>query len=209
MSLSSRSFFEDKSFAEDLIKTYKEDLRFFSNLRKIARQDALETVDYSVYEEQISRLVDKQVIGLEVRESEGVYLVNELGREQDPGSWSEEKTRNETDIIRTRLKKTIEQELADDPYAQSVFSKLLKMAIAEAEAMFKHPFKQYALFKDFETKVKNREIEGEHDCFGDNRHAKAYFGTFKLVLGDDSLSILDEDQQQNGNIPDFHESFFH
>src|SRR6185369_1161058 len=106
------------------------------------------------------------------------------------------KTRNETDIIRTRLKKTIEQDLADDPYAQQVFSKLLKLAIAEAEAMFKHPFKQYALFKDFETKVNNREIEGEPACFGDNRHAKAYFGAFKLVLGGDSLAAFEENQQK-------------
>lgn len=196
VSLSSRSFFEDKSFSEDLIKTYKEDLRFFSNLRKIARQDALETIDYSVYEEQIRRLVDKQVIGLEVREPEGVYLVNELGRAQDPETWSEEKTRNETDIIRTRLKKTIEQDLADDPYAQKIFSQLLKMAIAEAEAMFDHPFKQYALFKDFEEKVQHREIEGIPDSFGENRHARAFFGTFKLVLGDDSPAELDKDQQQ-------------
>lgn len=196
VSLSSRSFFEDKSFSEDLIKTYKEDLRFFSNLRKIARQDALETIDYSVYEEQIRRLVDKQVIGLEVREPDGVYLVNELGRAQDPETWSEEKTRNETDIIRTRLKKTIEQDLADDPYAQKIFSQLLKLAIAEAEAMFDHPFKQYALFKDFEDKVQHREIEGIPDSFGENRHARAFFGTFKLVLGDDSPAGLDKDQQQ-------------
>lgn len=196
VSLSSRSFFEDKSFSEDLIKTYKEDLHFFSNLLKIARQDALETIDYSVYEEQIRRLVDKQVIGLEVREPEGVYLVNELGRAQDPETWSEEKTRNETDIIRTRLKKTIEQDLADDPYAQKIFSQLLKLAIAEAEAMFDHPFKQYALFKDFEDKVQHREIEGIPDSFGENRHARAFFGTFKLVLGDDATVCLDEDQQQ-------------
>lgn len=196
VSLSSRSFFEDKSFSEELIKTYKEDLRFFSNLRKIARQDALETIDYSVYEEQIRRLVDKQVIGLEVREPEGVYLVNELGRAQDPETWSEEKTRNETDIIRTRLKKTIEQDLADDPYAQKIFSQLLKMAIAEAEAMFDHPFKQYALFKDFEEKVQQRAIEGIPDSFGENRHARAFFGTFKLVLGDDSPAGLDKDRQQ-------------
>lgn len=196
VSLSSRSFFEDKSFSEELIKTYKEDLRFFSNLRKIARQDALETIDYSVYEEQIRRLVDKQVIGLEVRESEGVYLVNELGKAQDPKTWSEEKTRNETDIIRTRLKKTIEQDLADDPYAQKIFSQLLKMAIAEAEAMFDHPFKQYALFKDFEEKVQHREIEGIPDSFGENRHARAFFGTFKLVLGDDSPAGIDKGQQQ-------------
>ena len=108
----------------------------------------METVNYSVYEEQIRRLVDKQVIGKEVREPEGVYLVHQLGMAEDPGSWPEEKTRNETDLILTRLRRTIEQDLADDPYAQKVFADLLKQAIAEAEAMFDHPLKQYALFKD-------------------------------------------------------------
>src|SRR5690606_22514441 len=98
--------------------------------------------------------------GMEVREPEGVYLVHQLGQEEDPATWSEEKTRNETDIIRTRLKRTIEQELADDPYAQKVFAELLKQAIAEAEAMFDHPLKQYALFKKFEEKVAQREVDG-------------------------------------------------
>lgn len=97
----------------------------------------METVDYSVYEEQIRKLVDKQVIGTEVREPDGVYLVHQLGQEK-PEDWSEEKTRNETDMIRTRLRKTIEQELAADPYAQKVFGELLRQAIAEAEAMFEH-----------------------------------------------------------------------
>ncbi|AJP55826.1 hypothetical protein UC34_00150 [Pandoraea vervacti] len=151
--LSSRSFFEDHSFSEVDVQRYKEDLRFFTSLRKIARQDALETVDYSVYEEQIRRLVDKQVIGSQVREPEGVYLVHQLGQPEAPEQWSEEKTRNETDMIRTRLKKTIEQDLGDDPYAQQVFAELLKQAIAEAEAMFDHPLKQYALFKKFEEQV--------------------------------------------------------
>lgn len=182
--LSSRSFYEDHSFSEQDVRTYKEDLRFFTSLRKIARQDALETVDYSVYEEQIRRMVDKQVIGQEVREPEGVYLVHKLGAAEDPATWSEEKTRNETDMIRTRLKKTIEQELADDPYAQKVFAELLKQAIAEAEAMFDHPLKQYALFRKFEEKVKQRDVAGIPDAFGDNHHARAYFGAFRLALGD-------------------------
>lgn len=182
--LSSRSFYEDNSFSEQDVRTYKEDLRFFTSLRKIARQDAMETVDYSVYEDQIRRMVDKQVIGMEVREPEGVYLVHQLGQEEDPATWSEEKTRNETDIIRTRLKRTIEQELADDPYAQKVFAELLKQAIAEAEAMFDHPLKQYALFKKFEEKVEQREVDGIPDSFGDNPHAHAYFGAFRMALGD-------------------------
>lgn len=182
--LSSRSFFEDHSFSETLISRYKEDLRFFSELRQTARRDAMETVDYSAYEEQIRRLVDKQVIGTSVREPEGVYLVHELGKPESPENWSDEKTRNETDMIRTRLRKTIEQDLADDPYAQKVFADLLRQAIADAEAMFDHPLKQYALFKGFEDTLQARATPGVPDAFGDNSHAKAYFGAMKLAIGD-------------------------
>lgn len=182
--LSSRSFFEDKSFSEGLIARYKTDLRFFTELRQTARRDAMETVDYSAYEEQIRKLVDKQVIGTEVREPEGVYLVHQLGKAEDPKDWSEEKTRNETDIIRTRLRKTIEQELAEDPYSQKVFGELLKQAIAEAEAMFDHPLKQYTLFKSFEQQLESRVTPGVPDALAENPHAKAYFGAIRLVLGD-------------------------
>lgn len=188
--LSSRSFFEDKSFSEELITRYKSDLRFFTELRQTARRDAMETVDYSVYEEQIRKLVDKQVIGTEVREPDGVYLVHQLGQEK-PEDWSEEKTRNETDMIRTRLRKTIEQELAEDPYAQKVFGELLRQAIAEAEAMFDHPLKQYALFKSFEEQVASRATPGTPDELAANPHAKAYFGAIRLVLGEDGFAALE------------------
>ena len=188
--LSSRSFFEDKSFSEGLITRYKADLRFFTELRQTARRDAMETVDYSAYEEQIRKLVDKQVIGTEVREPEGVYLVHQLGKAEDPKDWSDEKTRNETDMIRTRLRKTIEQELAEDPYAQMVFGELLKQAIAEAEAMFGHPLKQYALFQSFEQKLESRATPGVPDALADKPHAKAYFGAIRLVLGDEAFASL-------------------
>ena len=191
--LSSRSFFEDKSFSEGLIARYKADLRFFTELRQTARRDAMETVDYSAYEEQIRKLVDKQVIGTEVREPEGVYLVHQLGKAEDPKDWSEEKTRNETDMIRTRLRKTIEQELAEDPYAQKVFGELLKQAIAEAEAMFDHPLKQFALFQTFEAQLESRVTPGVPDVLADKPHAKAYFGAIRLVLGDEAFAALSGD----------------
>lgn len=184
VALSSQSFFEDASFSEADIDRYKKDLRFFTNLRKIARQDSQETVDYSAYEDQIRRLVDKHVVGSQIAEPDGFILVDELGKEPDPAKWTKEKARNETDIIRSRLKKTIEQELADDPYAQLVFSQLLKQAIAEAEAMFDHPNKQYVLFKDLEERLAKRDVDSVPDVFADNRHAQAYYGTFRLVLGD-------------------------
>lgn len=189
--LSSRSFFEDHSFSEADVHRYKEDLRFFTSLRTIARQDALETVDYSVYEQQIRRLVDKQVVGSQVREPKGVYLVHQLGTPEEIEQWSEEKTRNETDMIRTRLKKTIEQDLADDPYAQKVFADLLKQAIAEAEAMFDHPLKQYALLKKFEEQVDARDVGGLPAELSESKHLRAYFGICRLVLGEDAFAATD------------------
>ncbi len=196
VALSSRTFFEDGSFSEAEIETYKRDLRFFTSLRQIAKQDAQETVDYSAYEEQIRKLVDKHVVGSEIKEGGGVIVVNELGKTSDPKKWTEEKTRNETDIIRSRLKKTIQQELSDDPYAQAVFSELLKQAIAEAEAMFDHPYKQYMLFKDLEQKVEGRSLETVPDTFGNNKHARAYYGAFRLALGDGYFEKVRPDDGQ-------------
>ncbi|MEZ5551543.1 MAG: HsdR family type I site-specific deoxyribonuclease [Pseudomonadales bacterium] len=196
VALSSRSFFEDSTFSEEQITRYKKDLRWFTDLRKIAKQDAQETVDYSAYEEQVRKLVDKHVVGSGISEPEGVIAVGDLGKAQDPKEWSEEKTRNETDIIKSRVKKTIEQDLADDPYAQVVFSELLKQAIAEAEALFDHPYKQYILFEEFEQKVAARELDDVPTALKDSKHAKAYYGAFKLVLGNGAVAELKESEHQ-------------
>lgn len=183
VALSSSSFFEDRSFSEDDISTYKKDLRWFSNLRKIVRQDAQETIDYSLYEKQIRKLVDKDVTATGVEESRGVYVVGELGGE-NPESWNDDKTRNETDLIKTRIKKTIEQALANNPYAQKVFSDLLKEAIEEAESLFDYPKKQFSLLKDLEDKIESGSVPDTPEALTSNPHAQAYFGIFKLKIND-------------------------
>jgi type I restriction enzyme R subunit len=86
--------------------------------------------------------------------------------------------------------KTIEQELADDPFAQNYFSQLLRQAIAEAQKLFEHPFKQYALFKDFDQKVANRDMADVPEAITGNKHARAYFGILKLVIGEDKQNAI-------------------
>jgi type I restriction enzyme, R subunit len=189
--LATRSFFEDGAFSEAQIATYKRDLKFFSNLRRMAKQDAHETVDFSAYEDQIRKIVDRYVIGEDVVSDGNLLVVNDLAREVTPAEWSEEKTRNETDIIRTRLTRTIEQDLVDDPFAQRHFSELLKAAIAEASALFDHPLKQYALFKDVEERVADRKVDGTPAVLNGNRHATAYFGLIRLAVGDNRALGLD------------------
>ena len=190
--LSSRSFFDDRRcFPESLIETYKRELRFFTVLRQIARRDAGETdYDYGAYEAQIRKLVDERIEGRMVHASEARVPVGELGGgDEDPEEWSEQKTRNETEIIRSRIKRTIE-EMEDDPYAREVFSELLKKAIEEAEGKFGP--QMYLPFRELEKKVVARDVETVPGDFADNLRARACYGVFRLVLGEDRFESLGE-----------------
>lgn len=194
VALQSATFFEDKSFSDQDRRHYKETVKQFSSLRQLVQQDAGERIDYDEYAEQVKKLLDKHVVGVEVKEPGGVYEVGKMGQKQQPEDWSEDKTRNETDIIKTRLTRMIEQELRDDPYAQEAFSKLLRQAIEEAEKLFDHPLKQYMLFREFEEQVEDRRLNDIPDSFAGNRHAQAYFGVFKKVLPE-ALAVLDQQVQ--------------
>ncbi|WP_159287712.1 type I restriction endonuclease subunit R [Proteus terrae] len=194
VALQSATFFEDKSFSDQDRRHYKETVKQFSSLRQLVQQDAGERIDYDEYAEQVKKLLDKHVVGVEVKEPGGVYEVGKMGQKQQPENWSEDKTRNETDIIKTRVTRMIEQELRDDPYAQEAFSKLLRQAIEEAEKLFDHPLKQYMLFREFEEQVQDRRLNDIPNAFAGNRHAQAYFGVFKKVLPE-ALAVLDQQVQ--------------
>ena len=194
VALQSATFFEDKSFSDQDRRHYKETVKQFSSLRQLVQQDAGERIDYDEYAEQVKKLLDKHVVGVEVKEPGGVYEVGKMGQKQQPEDWSEDKTRNETDIIKTRVTRMIEQELRDDPYAQEAFSKLLRQAIEEAEKLFDHPLKQYMLFREFEEQVQDRRLNDIPDAFAGNRRAQAYFGVFKKVLPE-ALAVLDQQVQ--------------
>lgn len=194
VALQSATFFEDKSFTDADRQHYKETVKLFSSLRQLAKHDAGETVDYDEYADQVKKLLDKHVVGVQVKEPNGVYEVGKMGKVVQPEDWSEEKTRNETDIIKTRVTKMIEQELWDDPYAQEAFSKLLRQAIEDAEKEFDHPLKQYMLFREFEEQVESRRLAEIPDVFGTNKHAQAYYGVFKKILPE-AFSINDQQNQ--------------
>jgi type I restriction enzyme R subunit len=194
VALQSATFFEDKSFTDADRQHYKETVKLFTSLRQIVKRDAGETVDYDQYAEEVKKLIDKHVVGIEVKDPDGVYEVGKMGKVAKPEDWSEEKTRNETDIIKTRVTKMIEQELRDDPYAQEAFSKLLRQVIEEAEKEFDHPLKQHMLFREFEEQVEARRLDEIPDVFSGNKHAQAYYGVFKKLLPE-AFSTTDQQNQ--------------
>lgn len=185
VALQSATFFEDNDFTDADRNHYKDTVRQLSQLRRQIKEDAGETVDYDEYAEQVKKLLDKHVVGVQIQEPEAVYDVSKMGRQKPKTpdtSWSEDKTRNETDIIKTRVTKMIEQELHDDPYAREKFSVLLLKTIEEAEKQFDHPAKQYLLYTEFMQDVENRRLQDIPDVFGSNKHAQAYYGVFKKTL---------------------------
>lgn len=194
VALQSATFFEDKSISDDDRRHYKETVKQLSSLRQLVQQDAGEKVDFDQYAEQVKKLLDKHVVGVEIKEPGGVYEVGKMGQKPEPEDWNEDKTRNETDIIKTRVTRMIEQELRDDPYAQEAFSKLLRQAIEEAAKLFDHPLKQYMLFREFEEQVKERRLSDIPDTFNGNHHAQAYFGVFKKILPE-AFAIQDQQVQ--------------
>jgi len=183
VALQSATYFEDKSF-DDKRNLYKATLKSMVSLRKVVREDAEETVNYDEFAESIRTLLDKHIAGVEIQESKGAYLVGNMGKAPKPEEMSDDEARNKKDVITGRITKMIEQDLADDPYAQEYFSNLLKKAIEQAKEMFDAPVKQYLLFADFEEQVKERKVEGiPTDRFAElnpkiTRHVQAYYGLF-------------------------------
>uniref|UniRef100_UPI0039C88DA4 type I restriction enzyme subunit R domain-containing protein n=3 Tax=Idiomarinaceae TaxID=267893 RepID=UPI0039C88DA4 len=194
VALQSATFFEDKSFTDNDRRQYKETVKQLSSLRQTVQQDSGERVSYDEYAHEVKKLLNKHVVGVEVRDSDGVYEVGKMGQKQAPEDWSEDKTRNETDIIKTRVTKMIEQELGDDPYAQEAFSKLLREAIEDAEKLFEHPLKQYMLFREFEEQVQERRLDDIPERLTGNHHAQAYYGVFKKHLPE-AFTVMDEQAQ--------------
>jgi type I restriction enzyme R subunit len=198
VALQSATYFEDKSF-DDKRELYKKTLKSMSELRKQVREDAEETVDYDEYAENIRTMLDKHIGGVEIQESAGVYLVGNMGKNIKPEDMTDDEARNKKDAITGRVTKMIDQDLADDPYAQEYFSKLLKQAIEKAKEMFDAPVKQYLLFADFEEQVKERNVEGiPTNRFSEldpkiKRHVQAYYGLFLKNVAD--TNVLSEDNR--------------
>ncbi|MCH4296123.1 HsdR family type I site-specific deoxyribonuclease [Shewanella sp. 3B26] len=195
VALQSATYFEDKSF-DDKRDLYKQTLKSMSQLRKQVREDAEETIDYDEYADSIRGLLDKHIAGVEIKEPEGAYLVGNMGKDVAPEDMTDDDARNKKDAITGRITKMIEQDLADDPYAQEYFSNLLKKAIEQTREMFDAPVKQYLLFADFEKQVKERNVEGmpserlETVEPQNRKHVQAYYGLF-LMKGNEAVPLTE------------------
>lgn len=143
----------------------------------------------------LRRLIDQQVAGIRVREPEGRYLVHQLGTSQSADAGSGDRAREEAHLVRTRLRASIDVELAGDPEAQKSFSAMLQRAIEQAEAMFDHPRGQYALLQEFEAAMAQHGRPRVPERLAFDPQARACYGAILMALGEEEAAGLDDAQR--------------
>jgi len=118
---------------EKKIARYKEDLKYFLNLRQAVKQRYGESVDYSSYEKQIRNLVNQYIGADAVKqliEPVNVFAIDEFEKEIE----SIEGDAAKADAIASRVKKTIHEKMEEDPALYKRLSELIDEAIADHRA---------------------------------------------------------------------------
>ncbi|MEW5798679.1 MAG: HsdR family type I site-specific deoxyribonuclease [Bacteroidota bacterium] len=118
---------------ERTIKKYKTDAAFFLGLRSSVAQRYSDVIDYSAYEEQIQKLIDKHIQTDEVKPL--TNLVNIFDKDQFQKEIEETIGQAaQADKIASRTAKHITEKMEEDPAFYKKFSEMLKDTIREYEA---------------------------------------------------------------------------
>lgn len=115
---------------EKKIVTYKNDLKFFLNLRVSLKSRYAESIDRKEYEAKIQKLIDTYVTSdeiIQVSEPVDIFDTEKFRAEVE----KKVSTRSKADTIAYRISRTISEKWDDDPIFYKKLSELLKEAIAK------------------------------------------------------------------------------
>lgn len=115
---------------EKKINTYKNDLKFFLNLRVSLKSRYAESIDRKEYETKIQKLIDTYVTSdeiIQVIEPVDIFDTEKFKAEVE----KKQNTRSKADTIAYRISRTISEKWDEDPIFYKKLSELLKEAIAK------------------------------------------------------------------------------
>ena len=115
---------------EKKIVTYKNDIKFFLNLRVSLKSRYAESIDRKEYEAKIQKLIDTYVTSdeiIQVTEPVDIFDTEKFKAEVE----KKVSTRSKADTIAYRISRSISEKWDDDPIFYKKLSELLKEAIAK------------------------------------------------------------------------------
>src|SRR5699024_3142884 len=137
------------------INRYKNDLKFFMNLRTAVAQRYSDKIDYKTYEGQIQKLIDQHI------STKGINQLTELVNIFDETAFQNELEKTEgtaakADKIASRTSKHITEKMDEDPVFYKKFSQLIRQAIDDFYAERISELEYLDRVKDYNDKVLNK-----------------------------------------------------
>jgi type I restriction enzyme R subunit len=173
VALATVSFYEGTPEAR--VKTYKDDLTFFHNLRASVKQRYAETIDYKDYEKKIRKLIDTHIQSPEVKPI--TELVNIFDRERFAAEVEKiESAAAKADTIANRTKRTITERMDLDPAFYKRFSKMIEETIEAWKEGRISDLQYLETVENAMNSVRSREDNATPPELRRAKHAAAYFG---------------------------------
>lgn len=131
LALSSLDF--ENNTPESLKQRYKQDLKFFTQLRNAVSQTYSDKVDFSRYEKQLQKLLDQHVTTEEIiRLTEQVSILDTEAFERELEKVIGDRAKAET--IASRTARHISERMDEDPVFYKKLSELIQQTIADLRA---------------------------------------------------------------------------
>jgi type I restriction enzyme R subunit len=193
------------------VELYREDLKFFENLRRYVRQLFSQDLDYKEYEAQMQKLIDRHVGSADVVQlTELVDIFNKEKFEAELEKLASPAAR--ADTIAHRTSKTITERMDEDPVFYQRLSRLLEKLIEGYRvARLKAASDVAKLQKAAESYLKKaRELSDEARSHGVDRVPKllrdrsAAIAFFNALCEALNIGATDDDQTRNwlGSLAD-------
>lgn len=189
LALASTMFLEQTD--EKQINRYKQDLKFFRNLRADASIRFQERVDFSEYEPKIKKLLDTHVGAGDVEQLiEPIDLLNTEQREQvlnETGKSDGAKA----DLIASATRHSIEQEFEKDPAFYTKFSKMLEDVLQALHDKRLQAAEALARIKDIAVKVATHTDEHVPETLVGHDMARRYYGSVHEEIAEYTTDVPD------------------
>lgn len=197
IALSSEQFIMNSD--EKKLQTYKNDLKRFQNLKAAVKLRYAEAIDYRDYEPKIKKLLDTHIQANEVTQlNEPVNIFDEkmfTAVKEEQGVYQAKTTASKADTIAHATKRSISENMDEDPAFYEKFSKLIQAAIDDFKAKRLSDLEYLNRVIDIRNKVATKQHDDIPDCIRENDEACAYFGLIKPQFQQvETLNELDDDQ---------------
>lgn len=166
--------FHDKT-GEKKIEKYKDDLKFFMNLRTIVARRYSDRIDYKDFEGQIQKLIDSHI------STQSIESLTELVNIFDEDAFRKELektvgTAAKADVIASRTSKHISEKMEEDPAFYKKFSQLIRQAIDEFYSQRISELEYLKRMREYRDKVLSKTDSEIPEVIRNDGEVSAFYG---------------------------------